>query len=136
MLEHAKMHHIKEITVFCLSEQGNVLKLPESITRNLAKYEVHDVKLIGKIKKHIKKALNTEPEEAFAQINAKYGKANALVKAIRLREGMSQMRFAAAIHIMQGDLSKIERGKRSIGKEIAQRISKKFGINPNLLLQI
>lgn len=136
MLVHTKKHHTKETTIMCLTEQGNVLKLPKSIARNLAQYEVQDVKLIGKIKKQIKKTLTTEPEEAFAQVNEKYGKANALVKAIRLREGMSQTQFAAVIHVMQGDLSKIERGNRSIGREIAQRIGKKFGINPNLLLQI
>ncbi len=44
--------------------------------------------------------------------------------------------LAAAIQITQGDLSKIEKGKRAIGKDIAQRISKAFGINPNLFLQI
>lgn len=107
-----------------------------TFAKNLIKYEVHNEKLIEKIRSHIKKTLSSEPEEVFAQINEKYGKASALVKAIRLREGLSQTQFAAAIHVTQGDLSKIERGKRSIGKEIAQRISKKYGINANLLLQI
>lgn len=131
-----KKHPTKSNVIFCLSERGSVLKLPNAIAKSLAKYEVQDTKLIEKIKTQLKKTLSIEPAEAFAQINAKYGKASALVKAIRLREGMTQIQFAAAIHITQGDLSKIEKGKRSIGKEIAQRLSKKFGVNANLFLQI
>jgi DNA-binding transcriptional regulator YiaG len=136
MLVHTKKHPIKETAIFCLSEQGSVLKLPKAIIKSLTQYAVQDTKLIEKIKKQIQKTLYITPEETFAAINTKYGKPGALVKAIRFREDMNQAQFAATIHITQGDLSKIERGKRSIGKEIAQRISKAFGINPNLLLRI
>lgn len=136
MLVHTKKHHINKATILCLSEQGYVLRLPETIIKNLAKYQVQNLKLIGKFKKQIQKTFSVEPEEVFAQLNAKYGKASALLKAVRLREGLSQIQFAAAIRVTQGDLSKMEQGKRSIGKEIAQRIGKKFGINPNLLIKI
>jgi plasmid maintenance system antidote protein VapI len=46
---------------------------------------------------------------------------------------MNQTQFAAAIHMKQVDLSKVERGKRAIGKKIAKRINKKFSIIANML---
>jgi len=65
--------------------------------------------------------------EAFAEINAKYTKSGALLRAIRLREGLTQNEFASLINVRQGDLSKMELGKRPIGKMLIERIAKKFG---------
>jgi len=71
--------------------------------------------------------LGLAPEEVFAEINAKYTKAGALLKAIRLREGLNQKDFANLIGVTQGDLSKMECGKRPVGKRLVSRIAKKFG---------
>jgi DNA-binding transcriptional regulator YiaG len=106
-----------------MSENGQFYKLPQDL---LKKYEVR-----GKTTKFrvLNKSLNEsiEPREAFAEINAKYSKSGALLKAVRLREGLNQESFARLIKVTQGDLSKMERGKRPIGKNLATRILKKFG---------
>ena len=67
------------------------------------------------------------PDEAFAEINAKYTKVGALLKAVRLRAGLSQKEFSLTIDVTQGDLSKMECGKRPIGKKLVARIAKKYG---------
>ena len=69
------------------------------------------------------------PEDAFAGIEKKYTKPGVLLQGTRHREGLSQVEFAKKIKVTQADLSKMEHGKRSIGKEIAKRIEKAFGVN-------
>jgi DNA-binding transcriptional regulator YiaG len=109
--------------VLCVSEQGQVYELPQSV---LKKYAVHNNVSIKKAKNNILHSLNVTPEKAFAEINAKYTKTGALLKAVRLREGLNQKEFAALIDVTQGDLSKMEHGKRPVGKVLIERITKRF----------
>lgn len=129
MSEHTKKHHTKASkSVLCVSEQGEVYQLPRSIIK---KYIVHDEALLKKAKKISRTKSATQnsitPDEAFSEINAKYTKTGALLKAVRLRAGLSQKEFALTIDVTQGDLSKMERGKRPIGKMLVARIAKKYG---------
>ena len=73
-------------------------------------------------------------EEAFADLINKYGESGALLRGLRHREGLSQVEFAKIIGISQNNLSAMENGRRTIGKEIAKRIAKKFNINYRILL--
>lgn len=124
MSAHTKTRHTKtNKPVLCISEQGQVYRLPQTILR---KYIVHDDIAIKKAKKIARPSSSITPEEAFAEINTKYTKTGALLKAVRLREGLSQHDFAALIEVTQGDLSKMEHGKRPVGKIIVSRIAKKF----------
>jgi DNA-binding XRE family transcriptional regulator len=124
MSAHMKTHHTKANNpIFCISEQGQVYKLPQSVLR---KYIVNDNVSIKKAKNHLRSSLSITPEDAFADINAKYTKAGALLKAVRIREGLNQKAFAKLIEVTQGDLSKMENGKRPIGKNLVNRIAKKF----------
>jgi|WetSurMetagenome_2_1015567.scaffolds.fasta_scaffold1004228_2 DNA-binding transcriptional regulator YiaG len=123
MSAHTKTRHIKVTKVLCVSEQGQVYKLPQSVLR---KYVVHDNMSVKKAKNNIRHSLSVTPEEAFAEINAKYTKTGALLKAVRLREGLNQKDFAELINVTQGDLSKMEHGKRPVGKILVERIAKKF----------
>lgn len=124
MSAHTKTRHIKiSKSVLCVSEQGQVYKLPQSV---LKKYVIHDNVSVKKAKNNVRYSLSVTPEEAFAEINAKYTKAGTLLKAVRLREGLNQKEFAALINVTQGDLSKMEHGKRPVGKILIERIAKKF----------
>lgn len=69
------------------------------------------------------------PEDVFANLEKKYTKAGVLLKGVRHREGLTQLEMAKKINVTQADLSKMENGKRSIGKIIAKRIEKTFGVN-------
>ncbi|OFZ80874.1 MAG: hypothetical protein A2583_04630 [Bdellovibrionales bacterium RIFOXYD1_FULL_53_11] len=50
-------------------------------------------------------------------------------QGIRLRSGLTQKEMGKKIGIHQTDVSKIEKGERSIGKKLAIRIGKALGID-------
>lgn len=66
-------------------------------------------------------------KKTFDMLDKKYTKAGALLKGLRHREGLNQIDFAKKIGVSQADLSKMENGRRAIGKIIAKRIQKIFG---------
>lgn len=46
------------------------------------------------------------------------------LRGVRLRLGLTQKQMADKIAVSQGDLSKMEKGERTIGKKLAMRIGK------------
>lgn len=85
--------------------------------------------------------MDREPSEGavsadalFAELDRKYTKPGVLLRGLRARENLSQIEFAQAIGVTQSDLSKMELGKRPIGKIIAKRIAEKFDIDYRSLL--
>ena len=74
-------------------------------------------------------------EDVFAELDRKFTKAGALLKGLRYRENLSQIEFAKKIKVTQSDLSKMENGKRPIGKTVAKRIEAKFGMNYRSFLE-
>jgi len=71
----------------------------------------------------------------FEKLDKKFTKAGALLKGLRIREDLSQLEFAKKINVSQANLSKMENGKRPIGKIIAKRIEKAFGTNYRYFLE-
>ena len=65
----------------------------------------------------------------FANLEKKLTRAGALLKGLRAREGLSQVAFAKKIKITQANLSNMENGRRPLGKLIAKRIEKIFGVD-------
>src|SRR6185312_13196900 len=51
------------------------------------------------------------------------------LRGVRLRMGMTQKQMAEKIGVAQGDLSKMEKGERPIGRKLAMRIGKTLGID-------
>lgn len=135
MSEHMKKHLISK-SIYCLSEHGRILCIPE---RMVEKYLVSTKSLEIKARKAIQKAhmssLAINADVFFKTMDEKYTKAGALLRGTRHREGLSQIDFAKKLGVTQGDLSKMENGKRSIGKLIAKRIEKKFGVNYRYFLE-
>jgi DNA-binding XRE family transcriptional regulator len=74
-------------------------------------------------------------KKIFDKLDAKYTRAGALLKGLRLREGLSQVKFAKKISVTQANLSNMENGRRPIGKIIAKRIEKIFGTNYRYFLE-
>jgi DNA-binding XRE family transcriptional regulator len=68
-------------------------------------------------------------EEAFKNLTDQYGKAGALLRGVRIREGMNQTEFAKLIGTTQANLSAMENGSRPIGKNKAKLIAEKFGVD-------
>ena len=78
---------------------------------------------------------NVSANEVFSELDKKHTKAGALLKGVRARENLSQVKFAKRIHVTQANLSKMENGKRPIGKSIAKRIEKEFAVNYRYFLE-
>jgi DNA-binding XRE family transcriptional regulator len=74
-------------------------------------------------------------DDVFREINDEYTKAGALLKGVRAREGLNQNDFAKAIGVTQANLSKMENGKRRIGRTVAKRIEEAFDVNYKYFLE-
>ena len=98
-----------------LMHEGHVYHIPRSVAQ---RYEDKS-----------KAPHGVSPEDIFANIEKKYTKAGVLLRGTRHREGLTQAEMAKKIGVTQADLSKMESGKRPIGKVIAKRIEKIFGVN-------
>ncbi len=83
------------------------------------------------IKRAVARSGNIPAETVFAELDKKQTKAGVLLKGLRSREGLSQVKFAKKIGVTQANLSKMEKGVRPIGLAIAQRIAKAFDVNIN-----
>ena len=71
-------------------------------------------------------------EKRVTSINAlteKYSKAGALLRGLRVREGLNQTEFAKIIDTTQANLSSMENGNRPIGKNKAKLIAEKFDVD-------
>jgi DNA-binding XRE family transcriptional regulator len=69
---------------------------------------------------------NIPADEVLGDVYRKYGKTGSVIRGFRAREDMTQIQLARKLGVTQGDLSKMENGKRPIGKEMARRLAKVF----------
>jgi DNA-binding XRE family transcriptional regulator len=69
---------------------------------------------------------NIPADDVLREVHEKYGKAGSVIRGLRAREDMTQIELAEKLGVTQGDLSKMENGKRSVGKEMARRLAKVF----------
>lgn len=106
---------------------GHVYDIPRSIAEQ---YKV------GRVKDEPRRPSEGSilADDLFAELDAKYTKPGLLLKGIRCRENLTQVEFAEKIEVTQSDLSKMESGKRPIGKILAKRIADKFDIDYRLLI--
>ena len=58
----------------------------------------------------------------------------AMLRGLRYREGISQVELGKLLGVEQTNISKMERGKRQIGKNIAMRLEKLFKTDYRLFL--
>jgi DNA-binding transcriptional regulator YiaG len=117
MLAHTKKHHISvqaHGSTFHIIYHNKKYVIPKKIAE---KYVVK------------KQDQKSSIKSLFEKLDEKFTKAGALLKGLRLREGLSQVRFAEKINVTQANLSNMENGRRPIGKTIAKRIEKVFGTN-------
>ena len=113
-------------------------KIKEDISafKNLyfKKADAKDLEFIKKIQEEFESLLEdaiegTVPADiAFKELTDKTGKAGALLRGLRVREGLTQAEFAEMIDY-QANLSSMESGKRPIGKNKAKLIAEKFNVD-------
>jgi DNA-binding XRE family transcriptional regulator len=73
-------------------------------------------------------------DDLFKDLTQKSGEPGVLLKGLRYREGLSQNALAKKLNISQTNLSAMENGKRTIGKELARRIADLFGLDYRIFL--
>jgi DNA-binding XRE family transcriptional regulator len=73
-------------------------------------------------------------DEVLKDVYKKYGKSGSVIRGYRAREGMTQIGLAKKLGVTQGDLSKMENGKRTVGKEMAHRLAKVFDTDYRVFL--
>ncbi len=73
-------------------------------------------------------------DEVFKELDQKYGRVGAILRGLRVKENLTQKELAEKTGIEQGDLSKMESGKLSIGRERAKRLGDILKIDYRLFL--
>lgn len=89
---------------------------------------IEKFKITGQKEEHI------SIDEVFGELIAETSEPAVLLKGLRRKEGLTQVEFAKKIGVTQTNLSAMENGRRNIGKEVAQRIAKKFHVHYRLFL--
>ena len=67
---------------------------------------------------------NVPADDVLRDVYRKCGKTGSVIRGLRAREDMTQIQLARKLGVTQGDLSKMEKGKRPVGKEMARRLAK------------
>lgn len=68
-------------------------------------------------------------DDVFGDLISEHGEPGLLLRGLRHREGLSQIELAKILNISQANLSAMEKGRRTIGKELAKRIAEKFEVD-------
>lgn len=107
MLEHTRKHPTKEMHLF---KKAGMAEMRTEIETSMPFEEAISILLGG------------EPQGAV------------MLRGLRNREGITQAELGKLLGIEQTNLSKMERGKRPIGKKIAMRLAKLFQTDYRLFL--
>jgi DNA-binding XRE family transcriptional regulator len=67
--------------------------------------------------------------EVFPDLKDPAKRVGIIFRGIRSKHDLTQAEVAERLGIDQSDVSKIEKGKRSIGKALAKKVEKEFGID-------
>lgn len=64
----------------------------------------------------------------------KYSEAGVVIRGSRFKEGLTQKELAELLGVKPHHISEMEHGKRSVGKEMAQRLGKVFKVDYRVFL--
>ena len=70
-----------------------------------------------------------QAEEVFPDLRDPQKRIGITFRGIRYKNNLTQAEVAKRLGLDQSDVSKIERGERSVGKVLAKKIQKEFGID-------
>jgi DNA-binding XRE family transcriptional regulator len=126
MQAHTRRHHTdgekNQSKYIHFNDGGHSYCIPKEIAEK--KYRVNDDE---------EKTISSD--SLFKEHIEKYTAAGALLKGLRARENLNQHEFSKLIDVTQANLSKMENGKRPIGKIIAKRLEEVFHVNYRYFLE-
>jgi DNA-binding XRE family transcriptional regulator len=110
------------------------------VTPNSKKISYINPKNVGKLEAFLEKFSEEDGTPVAWEILAKerlekYKKAGLVLRGIRYRENMSQKELAKKSGISQNEISKIENGKRVVGKKVATKLAEALNIDYRLLIE-
>ena len=82
----------------------------------------------------IRKEESIPADLLFRDLDEKYTRPGAVLQGTRNKEGLTQVELAKMLGVTQADLSNMEHGRRSIGKEMAKRLAKALNIDYRVFL--
>lgn len=127
MRAHTKAHLTKKkgtVQIVVFGDEPRTFEIPKERAK-----AVKDL-----LADYVSDGLHVSPEEVFADLRERFSQAGMRIKGGRAKEGLTQLELAAKIRVTQGDLSKMENGKRPIGKDIARRLAKALKVDYRLFL--
>lgn len=128
MSAHMKAHHT-DLRVKVVIETSNSKKISYINPKN-----------VGKLEAFLEKYSEEDDLPVAWEILAKerlqkYKKTGLVLRGMRYREGMSQKELANKSDVSQNEISKIENGKRAVGKKVALRLAEALNIDYRLLTE-
>jgi ribosome-binding protein aMBF1 (putative translation factor) len=137
MSGHTKIHPTNPTIkiILMLDNKETSYSLPE--TPDIKKKLLEITKFCEKKAVKITPWKKATPWEKLAADRIKrYTKAGLVLRGARMREGYSQKMLAKRCGISQENLSRMENGKRPIGKKVAEKLAKALHIDSSLLLKL
>ena len=80
------------------------------------------------------KEQKTPSDILFKELDKKYSRPGAALQGARLKVELSQVELSEKLGIDQSDLSKMEHGKRPIGKKMAKRLAEILDVDYRIFL--
>lgn len=121
MSEAAKMPHI-EVTIKQGTEKTK-FKLSLAAGRGL-------INLLRGLQEQIARTEGPAlASEVFPNVKDPQKRIGIIFRGLRVKNNLTQAELANRLGADQSDISKIEKGKRGIGKALAKKIEKEFGID-------
>lgn len=77
---------------------------------------------------------NVTAGDTLIELDEKFGRAGSALQRARARLELTQVELAEKLRISQSDLSKMEHGKRSIGKRMARKLAHALKVDYRVFL--
>lgn len=111
------------------------------VTTNSQKVSYINVENIGKLEAFLEKYSEEDDRPVAWEVLAKdriekYKKSGLVLRGARYRESLSQKELAKRSGVSQNEISKIENGKRMVGKKVAERLARELNIDYRLLTEV
>ena len=81
-----------------------------------------------------KQGVLSSESETLQRLDTAYTRPGACLQGARVKEGLSQVELAEKLRISQSNLSKMELGKRPIGKSMAKRLASILSVDYRIFL--
>lgn len=128
MSAHMKMHHTK----------GNVFEVVLKFPGKKERHTFIPLKSADRFESFLNKYETSDSvdwEVVAKDSIAKHKQARMVLRGARFRADMSQKQLAKLSGVSQDNISRIENGKRKVGKKVAKKLAKPLKINYLLLIE-